>query len=295
MDTLQSMENPYKVSRFEALNGLKRAFWKDPPASVDCDPVGFLRAYRETTDKEVVGFLSAMLAFGNIRVLKGRLQSLFLALGPSPWRTLGSLSERPIVVRSKLASWKYRFIPNEALWSLLEGVGRVIQEFGSLEALYMGFYKTQGDVWASHEAFLGRIRSSILQEGKPLSPPVHFLLPSAKASPLKRMNLFLRWMVRSDGLDAGIWNGIPKDRLMVPLDTHTFRLGRQLGLIQAKRPQRKACIEITQAFSSVCPEDPLSFDMPLSHFGMSKRCRDRLKPGVCRQCALRPACHTANP
>jgi uncharacterized protein (TIGR02757 family) len=289
------MENLPETSRFAALDGLKRAFWKNPPASVDNDPVGFLGAYPEPKDKEVIGFLAATLAFGSVCVLKGRLHSLFLVLGSSPWRTLCKLSERHLELQSKLASWKYRFIPSQALWALLEGVGAVIQEFGSLEALYMGFYRTLGDVWVSNEAFLRRIRSGILQGGQPLSPPVRFLLPAAKTSPLKRMNLFLRWMVRSDGLDTGIWKEIPKNRLMVPLDTHTFRLGRQLGLIQAKLPERKACIEITQAFLSACPEDPLSFDMPLSHFGMSKRCKDRFKPGVCGQCPLRPACHMANP
>lgn len=293
MDALRYAENLSEIPNPKPLEELKRAFWREIPASVENDPLTFLGAYPDPKDKEVVGFLGATFAFGNIGVLKRRLRELFVALGPSPWETLIGLSDRLSELQPQLASWKYRFIPNESLWALLGGVGKVLQAFGSLEALYMELYRTLGDVWESHEAFLERLRSSVFQGEKPYSRPILFLLPATKSSPLKRMNLFLRWMVRHDGLDPGIWEGVPRNRLMVPLDTHTFRLGRQLGLIQAKRPDRRACIEITQAFASVCPEDPLSFDMPLSHFGMARRCRNRLKPGVCRPCPLRQACQIA--
>jgi uncharacterized protein (TIGR02757 family) len=281
--------------RTKALIELKEAFWKQLPPSVWKDPVMFLRSYEDPKDVELVGFLAATLAFGNVSVLKGRLEALFLALGPSPWQRLCHYDRERTKLAKALSGWKYRFIPSEAIIWLLGGLARILQAHGSLEAFFMEEYLGSGEVWSASGAFLERLRQETVPKGLPLRPPILFLLPKGNASPLKRLNLFLRWMVRKDGFDHGLWKGIPKDRLCAPLDTHVFRLGRQIGLIQAKMPGKKACIQLTEAFLEACPEDPLSFDMPLSHFGMMRTCSHRFEPGVCRACPLKPVCMLAQP
>lgn len=289
-----SMTNPIKC-RTKALIELKEAFWKQFPSSVWNDPVMFLRSYENPKDVELAGFLAATLAFGSVSVLKGRLEALFSTLGPSPWQSLFHYDRERTRLAEALSGWKYRFIPSEALIWLLGGLARIIQAHGSLEALFMEEYLGSGDVWASSGAFLERLRQEAVSKGQSPGRSILFLLPQSNASPLKRLNLFLRWMVRKDGFDCGLWKRIPKDRLCAPLDTHVFRLGRQLGLIQAKTPGKKACIQLTEAFLEACPEDPLSFDMPLSHFGMMRTCSHRFEPGVCLACPLKPVCMLAQP
>lgn len=255
----------------------------------------FLRSYEDPRDAELVGFLAATFAFGNVAVLKRRLEDLFLALRPSPYQTLYHYPKEQQRISGTLSGWKYRFIPSEILLSLLWGLSRVLQAYGSLEALFMEVYRMSGEVEAASGAFLERLRQASIAKGNPIERPILFLLPQNNTSPLKRMNLFLRWMVRKDEFDRGFWQGISKERLCAPLDTHVFRLGRQLGFIKAKTPGKKACSQLTEVFLEACPEDPLSFDMPLSHFGMMQRCRRRFEPGVCPACPLKPVCLLAQP
>lgn len=107
-------------------------------------------------------------------------------------------------------------------------------------------------------------------EGKPVS-----LLPApAKGSACKRLNLYLRWMVRKDNVDPGGWDGIPASRLVVPLDVHMHRISSSLGLTARKAADIKTAIEITRAFRKISPEDPVRYDFCLTRLGI----RDDLDP-----------------
>ena len=96
-----------------------------------------------------------------------------------------------------------------------------------------------------------------------------FLLPSpADGSACKRLFLYIKWMSRRDAVDPGGWAGVPPSSLMMPVDTHIFRIGRTLGFTSRSQADLRACREITQAFARICPEDPTKYDFCLSRFGI---------------------------
>jgi len=113
-----------------------------------------------------------------------------------------------------------------------------------------------------------------------------FFPSPAKGSACKRINLFLRWMVRDKDIDFGLWRSIPANRLVIPLDIHIARISRCLGFTKRASADWKAAIEITEALKKLDPADPLKYDFALCHHGISGVCRGRNNPG-CRDCALK--------
>ncbi len=130
----------------------------------------------------------------------------------------------------------------------------------------------------------------------PARPGVAYFFPRPSAgSACKRLNLFLRWMVRQDALDLGVWRGVSAAQLVVPLDTHVIRVGRCLGLTRYTSPGWRMAADITGALRRLDPGDPVRYDFALCHLGMMNACgfnraeRDRNCPlrGVCRPVARR--------
>jgi len=165
---------------------------------------------------------------------------------------------------------------------------RAYREHGSLEALYRAVRGESADLRSGLTAFLGWFRESW---GESLPRERNFLFPDPRnGSACKRHNLFLRWMVRGgDGVDLGLWTVLSPRELVVPLDTHLARLGRWTGLTRRSALDWKAAEEITRAFRSVCPEDPLRFDFPLVRIGILGECTSR-RTGRCTACPLARVC-----
>jgi len=165
---------------------------------------------------------------------------------------------------------------------------RAHREHGSLEALYRAVGGESADLRSGLAAFLGWFRESW---GVSLPRERNFLFPDPRnGSACKRHNLFLRWMVRGgDGVDLGLWTVLSPSELIVPLDTHLARLGRWMGLTRRSVPDWKTAEEITRAFRSVFPEDPLRVDFPLSRIGILGECTSRRK-GRCPVCPLARVC-----
>jgi uncharacterized protein (TIGR02757 family) len=114
------------------------------------------------------------------------------------------------------------------------------------------------------------------------------LLPSPrKGSACKRMNLFLRWMVRSEDIDFGIWDNIPPNKLVIPLDTHIARISKCLGLTRRASADWKMAEEITGALREFDPEDPLKYDFALCHHGISGLCKGERNDNTCLECVFR--------
>ncbi len=137
-------------------------------------------------------------------------------------------------------------------------------------------------------SFLGWFRGAW---GGALPRERDFLFPDPlRGSACKRHNLFLRWMVRTgDGVDLGIWTGLSPRDLVVPLDTHMARLGRWMGLTERRGADWRAAEEITAAFRTVSPDDPVKFDFALTRIGILEECTLRRR-GACDRCALAAAC-----
>ncbi len=154
--------------------------------------------------------------------------------------------------------------------ALLTGIKRAMAVHGSLERLFAaGLSRGDATVLPALARFVGELRSSA---GSALPS----LLPSpADGSACKRLNLFLRWMVRRDAVDPGPWTTVPASRLVVPLDTHMFRIARGLGLTQRRQADLKSALEITAGFRALRPEDPVRYDFCLTRLALNPACREQ--------------------
>jgi len=261
------------------------------PSSLTLDPVFFPRQFTSRNDIEIAAFISSLIAFGQVKTMNQKLDHFFSILGPSPSYFLRNFSKNTNLIKDTLFAWKYRFVSGKIMLNLLKALSTLYATYGSIEDLYLEEYLHSGDMWKANEQLINKIRgfipASILENDK---KTLNFLLPISKNTPMKRLNLFLRWMVRKDDFDLGLWHKIPREKLLVPLDTHVFRLASQLFITKRKTPDRRACLEITTFLKSIVPDDPLKFDMVFSHFGISRFCLHRFDAEKCTICPFQDVC-----
>ena len=274
----------------ESLNRLYQSF--DHPESA-LDPIQIVRRYPNVADREIVAFVAAGLAFGRVASVIASVEAVCRVLGPSPSEFLR---------RFDLARDTAGFIPIVHRWTrghdlagLIWILKTLIDRHGSLErALARHLSADAADVEAALEAFSAEARAVDLRPvyGRAKrSPGAHYFFsrPST-GSACKRLNLFLRWMVRVDGVDPGGWTSIPRRQLVVPLDTHTIRAGKCLRLTKRTSPGWKMAAEITAALRAIDSDDPVRYDFSLCHLSMMGACGYRTKQRD-TQCPLRGCCH----
>ncbi|OPY66000.1 MAG: hypothetical protein A4E63_02748 [Syntrophorhabdus sp. PtaU1.Bin050] len=236
------------------------------------DPVEFLHRYTKIEDAEIAGFLGSQFAYGKIEVFKRFLTGLFETIGPSP-------SE--FITRGDFAVFEglyYRFQKTKDIIDLFGVLKIIVDRYGGIGRMVQRFYG--GDM----QTMLWQVRSELLGEDRRLT--FFFPKPSG-ASPLKRWNLYLRWMVRKDEIDAGLWDFVPKDRLIIPLDTHIFKIGRCFGWTKQGSPSWKAACDITRVLREFSPEDPLKYDFFLCHrVGIGAGCKGTRTPECAKRCVL---------
>ena len=252
---------------------------------LDQDPLRFPRRYADPRDQEIVGLLAASFAFGRVRAFLPVLERLFARLGPHPAATLVEATQDDLAELA--AGFVYRFVDAAHLLAMLSGLGLVLREDGGLRPAFQAGFDTSGQAIEGLRRLAGRIRAA----AGPAGPG--FLLPVGRPQdPAKRLNLFLRWMVRDDGIDLGTWPGIPKNALLVPMDVHVCRIARLLGLIPMHRsgPRLTDAIGLTRALATIDPEDPVRFDFALSHLGISGACKGTPDRETCPGCALAGLC-----
>lgn len=254
-------------------------------ADLSSDPVRYPHRHKDPRDAEVAAFLAASFAFGRVSQIHRFLDALFPVLSPAPWEAL--TRSRPVPFR-RVEGLSHRFVSSRGVFLLLRCLRQVLRERGSLEGLYRAVAAEAPDLRSGLAAFLGRFRRAW---GEELPRERNFLFPDPRGgSACKRHNLFLRWMVRrADGVDLGLWSALSPADLVVPLDTHLARLGRWMGLTRRRSADWKTAGEITAAFRSVCPEDPVRFDFALTRVGILGECTARRR-GRCPACPLARVC-----
>jgi uncharacterized protein (TIGR02757 family) len=241
----------------EALEALYLRF--NRPEFVPPDPLEFVLPWRDLRDREVTGLLASSLAFGRVVSIRRSVGFVLELLGDRPARTLSEAP--PGAFDEALASFVHRFVRGSQVSLLLGGIGRVLREAGSLEALIRMRVPRDDSDLTIRPALSGFVEA--LRAASGLGDC--FLLPRGGAR--KRMHLFLRWMVRRDVVDPGGWE-IDPARLLVPLDTHLFRIGRRLGMLTRSTPDEEAARELTDSFRTIRPDDPVRYDFALTRFGI---------------------------
>ena len=269
----------------------------DHPDSAS-DPVRIVRRYRDPADREIVGFCAAGLAFGRVASVLNSIESLLEIMGPCPAAFVRDFD--PDKGRVRLAPLVHRWIRGNDLAALILILQRMLRESGSIERFFLvGDDPASPDVGPALDAFSTRALATDVRPAYgrvPKRPGVCYFFPRPSAgSACKRLNLFLRWMVRKDVVDMGVWTTVSASRLIVPLDTHVIRLGQCLRLTRYQSPGWKMAAEITASLRAIDPVDPVRYDFSLCHVGMMNACgfnraqKDSQCPlrGVCRPAARR--------
>jgi uncharacterized protein (TIGR02757 family) len=255
------------------------------------DPIEIVRRYTVRSDREVVGFVAASLAFGRVASVLQSIERVLQVLGPSPAEFVRRFE--PARDSRRLKGIVHRWTRGVDLAALL-WITRVMLEHGSIEAFFLeGSDSGAPDVGKALESFSTRARSVDLRPvyGRvPPRPGVQYFFPRPSAgSGCKRLNLFLRWMVRRDEVDLGVWSRLSPSKLVVPLDTHVIRVGRCLGLTTRKSPGWQMATEITASLRALDPADPVKYDFSLCHIGMANACSFNHQQGD-GQCPLAGHC-----
>ncbi len=249
------------------------------------DPLHFVYRYTERRDMEVVAFLASALAYGRVRQIERSLTQLFDRMDGTPYHFTSHFAEAG---RAKLRSFKHRFTTGDDVSNLLALFRQVFDDYGSLETFFaLGYQHADATVLPA----LSRFCDSLCQmHGGPVSAGLNYLLANpSRGSASKRLNLFLRWMVRRDEVDLGPWKRVDKAKLIVPMDVHMGRLCRILGLHDDKTISLSTALKVTRVFARMNPEDPVKYDFALSRLGILENCTGRPGP-ACGPCELRRLC-----
>ena len=273
----------------ESFDRLYRSFDHVHSAS---DPVHIVRRYSAPDDREVVGFCAAGLAFGRVASVLQSIESLMEVMGPRPAAFVRDFD--PATHGVRLAPLVHRWVRGRDLSALMLILQRMLRESGSIERFFMaGDDSASPDIGPALEAFSTRALATDVRAAYgrvPKRPGVSCFFPRPSAgSACKRLNLFLRWMARTDAIDLGVWTHVSPSRLIVPLDTHVIRLGQCLRLTRYKSPGWKMAAEITASLRAIDSGDPVRFDFSLCHLGMMNACGFE-RPQKDTQCPLRGVC-----
>lgn len=224
------------------------------------DPLQFLYAYPDVRQREVVALLAASLAFGRVKQIVRNVESALSTLEGTRYLS------RPVAQRSlslAYADFKHRWVTGEEVAALLLGAQKLRAQYGSLADCFRKGLQASDETLVPALIVFTRELSRASGGGCPT------LVPSpADGSACKRMFLFLRWMVRSDDVDPGGWEFLGAHRLITPLDVHIHRICRMLDMTARKNATLTTAMEITDAFRSVSPQDPVKYDFSVSRLGL---------------------------
>lgn len=271
-------------ARVAHLRGELNAFLAevDYDARREADPVGVVWGYDRPEDREVVALIAATLAYGQVKMLRRAARQVLAQLGESPAQTLRNAD--PV----DLGDFVYRMTRGDDMVALLRAIGATLRAEGSLEALFrVGYGAADSDYRPALTHFVHTLR----ERGGYTSRGFHYLLADpARGGACKRLNLFLRWVIRGpDRIDLGLWS-LPARKLVIPLDTHITRIARYLDLGRRKTVDWKRAVEVRDHLAQLDPDDPLKYDFALCHMGISGQCPRRRDPSICASCPIESVC-----
>jgi len=225
-------------------------------AFVHPDPLEFLYRYDKPEDREVVGLIASSLAYGRVAQILKSVAKILDILEGHPAQMLRDMTERDL--QERFGEFRYRFTTGMEMVRFLTGISRILREKGSLRALI----RNSGDTWPDVlESFAWQINRT--------AGGLSSLLPlPSKGSACKRLMMFFRWMVRRDDVDIGDWHDLGSQNLIIPLDTHMFRIAHLLKFTDKNSPNLRTAMEITYKFKELEPDDPVRYDFSLTRPGI---------------------------
>ncbi len=219
------------------------------------DPIKLPHKFKTREDIEISAFISSLFAFGRRDVFIKKLEYLF-SLVDCPYQLILDYKKHD------LSNFIYRFIKSPDLIELLR----------LLNKLYEKDKSSLGELFLEKNNRFQRTTDYFYKNSTcPNSPGFCFMFAKPEnKSALKRINMFLRWMVRSGPVDFGIWDFISKKELIIPLDTHVARISREFGLLNRKQNDFKSALELTEKLKEFDAKDPIKYDFALFGLGVEK-------------------------
>ena len=256
------------------------------------DPIQIVRRFTRDDDREIVGFIAAALAFGRVMSVLQSIERVLAVMGPEPAAYVRRFDARRDA--PAFAGIVHRWTREDDIVALLWLLRQMVDRAGSIEGFFLDGYDPEAeDIAGALDRFSTRAMALDLKApyGRvPKRPGVCYFFPRPSAgSACKRLNLFLRWMVRRDALDLGVWRRVSAAKLIVPLDTHVIRVGRCLRLTTYTSPGWRMARDITASLRRLDPDDPVKYDYSLCHLGMMNACGFS-RAQADSQCPLRGVC-----
>jgi uncharacterized protein (TIGR02757 family) len=256
------------------------------------DPIWRVRRYGRPDDQEVVAFIASALAFGRVQSVLNSIDGMLAVMGPSPAAFVRNFDPaRDRLVFKRLV---HRWTNGADFAALVLIMREMLRRSGSIEGFFVeGLPDGAVDVGAALQSFSSRALeidvTPVYGRRKPKPGVAYFFSRPSSGGACKRLNLFLRWMVREDRVDLGVWKKVKPGQLIVPLDTHVIRVGQCLQLTKLKSPGWRMAADITAGLRAIDPVDPIRFDFSICHLGMMNACGFGKKTGDAR-CPLKGAC-----
>jgi len=238
------------------------------PAFIDEDPVQFPHRYTKQADIEVSGLISTCFAYGSRKKIIETLENIHELFNGSPADFVMNFDTDRDAELFK--GFVYRYNTERDLILLIYVLGQTLKEYGTLENAFMsGFNPDDKNIKQSLTNFVNLLRSFLPCDESTFRGLFHLIPSPALGSACKRLNLFLKWMVRKPPVDLNIWKNIPGGKLIIPLDTHVARISRSHGLTSRQSNDWKTAEEITENLKKFDPDDPAKYDFAIFGLGIS--------------------------
>lgn len=240
-------------------------------AFINDDPVQFPRRFSLLQDIEIVSLLSAMIAWGNRKMICRDAERLLELMNNEPFLYLESGQYEELDPSKNI----HRTFFVRHLQYFLRGMREIYGRYGSLDAFALSVKagEDQYPAWKLVEEM-----QKVMSDANSGGICSQVLPTNLKVTALKRINMALRWLVRDDGIvDMGVWKSIPKSKLYIPLDVHVGNVSRELGILTHRQNDRRAVEELTGVLRKFRPEDPAWYDFALFGIGIENNRKNQSK------------------
>ncbi|HEY0157190.1 MAG TPA: TIGR02757 family protein [Thermoanaerobaculia bacterium] len=261
-------------------------------STISPDPLELVLRFDDPLDQEVAGLVAAAFAYGRAETIVANIGVVLARMIPSPYRYLQTFDAKEATKR--FAGFAHRFHKTPDLVAFLARLAAVIQHHNSLGALFKACYdEADPDIAPTLTRFVTQIRGTEEPRGTrgTRSTLLQYLLTSPEdGSACKRMNLYLRWMVRRTAPDLGLWTFVDPAKLVMPVDTHIHRIATFLGLNERKSADWKAARALTDRLAAFDAADPVRYDFALCRLGILDLCSRKQRKENCDVCLLKQVC-----
>jgi len=233
------------------------------PAFIKGDPVSIPHLFTKKQDIEIAGLFAAVFAWGNRTTIIGKSKELMQRMDNSPYAFIKDHSTKDL---KKLNAFKHRTFNEDDLYYFIEFLHLHFSKHNSLEDAFFPIPDLDAEHGLTHFKKYFFSVEHLKRTEKHISSPL-------QKSTCKRLNMFLRWMIRNDnkGVDFGLWKTISPSQLICPIDVHVARVSKKLGLLKRKQVDWLAAIELTDALKKLDKDDPVKYDFALFNLGVMEK------------------------